>query len=123
MNLDKARYKAEAGFSKRGFVRDPVRSKTGVEGEEEEGLMGLSGRGRASSIGRKLWGVPASERDQKGVFDDPEVDDESLDDWRRSRGSRNVFDSSENLRSASPVDIEDSADNLKWPAGEGWKPL
>ncbi|KAF4615789.1 hypothetical protein D9613_012356 [Agrocybe pediades] len=118
-HLDKARYKAEAGFSKRGFVRDPGRHKTGVEGEEEEGLM-EDGKGRASSVGRMRWGMPGGP--EKDVFDDPEVDDDSVDDWTRSRGSRDVFGEAGEVRSVSPLEIGET-DNLKWPAGEGWKPL
>jgi hypothetical protein len=67
----KARYKAEAGLSRRGFVRDSSRGR-----EDQEGLMPSSG------------------------------EDTSVD---------------------SAVEDEDELykekDNLKWPAGEGWKPL
>ncbi|CAA7263499.1 unnamed protein product [Cyclocybe aegerita] len=109
--LDKARYKAEAGLSRRGFVRDHGgRMRNPLEGEEEEGLMGGEGGGR----GRRR---PRNE--------DPDVDSDEEEAWRRGRGmdedgmkvrtktSPNFFE--------EPEDIE--KDNLKWPAGEGWKPL
>ncbi|KAF8163845.1 hypothetical protein B0H34DRAFT_795489 [Crassisporium funariophilum] len=88
--LDKARYKAEAGFSRRGFVRDVGRHKAGVEGEEEEGLF--HGNGGDAGV------------------DDAEEDDE----WMRGRGRS--WD-------REGGGAKDGDDNLKWPVGEGWKPL
>jgi len=67
----KARYKAEAGLSRRGFVRDSSRGR-----EDQEGLMPSSGEDA---------GVDSAVEDEDGF-------------WKEK-------------------------DNLKWPAGEGWKPL
>ncbi|KIM40807.1 hypothetical protein M413DRAFT_446178 [Hebeloma cylindrosporum] len=133
--LDKARYKAEAGLSRRGFVSGG-RAKSGVEGEEEEGLVrrpgsstsgGRTGRGRKPEV-------------NGNIFDDPGVDSDSFDDhgeggeeWSRSRGMdsspvrqrQNVFDAERDSLGPGQDDglrgVE--KDNLKWPAGEGWKPL
>ena len=67
----RARYKAEAGLSRRGFVRDSSRGR-----EDQEGLMPSSG---------EEAGVDSAAEDEDGF-------------WKEK-------------------------DNLKWPAGEGWKPL
>lgn len=71
--LDKARYKAEAGLSKRGFVRDGSRS--GVEGEEE----GLVDRTEGSVF------------DDTYAFDAP--DSPSSKNWDRDREWRVEKDS------------------------------
>ena len=131
-HLDKARYKAEAGLSKRGFVRDGFRrGKTGSagadgEGEEEatgleDGLEGLMSNGSEGGgkkqIGISRWRVPP---DGGGLLDG-EVDQDS--DWTRSKGMS--LSHGKGRVQDSDVDEEDSLekDNLKWPAGEGWKPL
>jgi hypothetical protein len=132
-HLDKARYKAEAGLSKRGFVRDGLRrgkssGSVGVDGdgdeeenESEDGLEGLmnngSDRGGKKQIGMGRWRVHS----ESGGFDG-EVDQDS--DWTRSEGMAMRHRQRPIHRQDSDGD-EDSTekDNLKWPAGEGWKPL
>jgi hypothetical protein len=138
--LDKARYKAEAGLSRRGFVSGG-RAKTGLEGQEEEGLV-KHGSGRRA---QPQW-TSSRNRDHEGkgdIFDDPDMDSDGLDDdfeegekWMRSRGmnsspvretmrGQNVFDAEEDPLGSSGDDASGGVekDNLKWPAGEGWKPL
>lgn len=145
--LDKARYKAEAGLSRRGFVSGG-RTKVGVEGEEEEGLVrrpgSLTSGGRTSRVrkARPHWtsGNPES---NGNIFDDPDVDSDSPDDnadgdeeWTRSRGmdsspvrqsrrGQDVFAAEEGSLDPGGDDVLRGVekDNLKWPAGEGWKPL
>jgi hypothetical protein len=144
--LDKARYKAEAGLSRRGFVSGG-RAKGGVEGEEEEGLVrrpGSSIRGRTSRArkARPHW-TSGDPEGNGNIFDDPDVDSDSPDDnveggdeWTRSRGmdpsparqsrrGQNTFDAEvSSLGSGSDHALRGvEKDNLKWPAGEGWKPL
>ena len=145
--LDKARYKAEAGLSRRGFVSGG-RAKGGVEGEEEEGLvrrLGSSTNGGGTSrvrTSRPHW-IPGDPKGNGNIFDDPEVDSDSPDEdierseeWTRSRGmesspvrqsrrGQHVFDAEEaSLGPGSDGGIRGvEKDNLKWPAGEGWKPL
>ncbi|KAJ3721990.1 hypothetical protein C8R42DRAFT_669010 [Lentinula raphanica] len=114
-HLDKARYKAEAGLTKRGFVRDhkPLMKPR----EEEEGLMQ---NGRADG-----W-------EQLSVADDDSDEgDESYERVRQhDRKGRSLTNGSMSggtlggwNGSMAPVGIE--KDNLKWPVGEddGWKPL
>jgi len=124
------------------------RAKGGVEGEEEEGLVRRSGsstNGGGTSRVRKSrphW-TPGDPKGNGNIFDDPEVDSDSSDDnvegkeeWARSRGmdsspvrqsrrGQHVFDAEEDsLGHGSDGGLRDvEKDNLKWPAGEGWKPL
>ena len=145
--LDKARYKAEAGLSRRGFVSGG-RAKGGVEGEEEEGLVrrpgSLTGGRRTSRVRKARPHWTSTDPESNGnIFDDPDVDSDSPDEyveggdeWTRSRGmdpspvrqsrrGRNAFDAEESsLGSGSDRVLRGvEKDNLKWPAGEGWKPL
>jgi len=120
------------------------RAKGGVEGEEEEGLVRRpvsSTRGRVRKV-RPHW-TSGDPEGNGNVFDDPDVDSDSPDDnvegdeeWRRSRGM-DPSPARQSRRGQSPFDVEESSlgsgsdrvlrgvekDNLKWPAGEGWKPL
>lgn len=101
--LEKVRYKAEAGLSRRGFVRDAQGGKSGLEGEEEEGLVGTRGRKVRGRWEKNGDGNSAEDSSDAGPAQDtPDVDDG--DDYFRGRPS-----------------VE--KDNLKWPVGEGWKPL
>lgn len=96
--LDAARYKAEAGLSRRGYVHHPHRSPWVEEGEE--GLMARKRNG-------------ADREDGAGVdrgYDGAVTDDEHSSDDERGRRLAAGWDKGTN-------------DNLKWPAGEGWKPL
>jgi len=137
--LEKARYKAEAGLSRRGYMRG-VESVTHTTSGEKERLT-------SSRAG--------DQRDQwkDGYLEDsgaPEVDEDFNDegvyrsdggeDWRyRGRMDRPTKGSgptssdlfgrtSEHQPSQESVEYSASnaileKDNLKWPAGEGWKPL
>jgi len=118
-HLDKARYKAEAGLSKRGFVREGLGHKNsrsgGVDGDGDEleggledGLEGLMGSGVGEKqIKRSRW------RDGDRGYDGDS-------DWTRSEGMDHGLE-----RQYSDEEEENGLekDNLKWPAGEGWKPL
>ncbi|KDR78854.1 hypothetical protein GALMADRAFT_137846 [Galerina marginata CBS 339.88] len=175
--LDKARYKAEAGLSRRGFVRDAGgRAKFGVEGEEEEGLMPMergrrpvgtgtgTGKERERPTVHRRWTSRGDVDGDEGFFDEPQVGDHAEeevdgdeDEWTRSRGMgvdvsaspvrRRLAGGEEDTEEdvfgpASPArrrggggggkEVEKGGrageegmeqDNLKWPAGEGWKPL
>ena len=117
-HLDKARYKAEAGLSKRGFVREGLGHKNsrsgGLDGDGDEleegledgleGLMGGDGGGRKQA-GRRRW------RNGDGGYDGDS-------DWTRSEGMDHGVQ-----RQYSDEEDRLEKDNLKWPAGEGWKPL
>ena len=147
-HLDKARYKAEAGLSKRGFVRREGfrRNKSSGsaggcvdgDGEEEEdgfmedgleGLMNSNGNGNGNhdgggvkkQIGKSRWrDVSAGANAGAGV--DGEVDQDS--DWTRSKGMS--MSRKGRVQDSDGDDEEESSlekDNLKWPVGEGWKPL
>ena len=147
-HLDKARYKAEAGLSKRGFVRREGfrRNKSSGsaggcvdgDGEEEEdgfmedgleGLMNSNGNGNGNhdgggvkkQIGKSRWrDVSAGANAGAGV--DGEVDQDS--DWTRSKGMS--MSRKGRIQDSDGDDEEESSlekDNLKWPVGEGWKPL
>ncbi|KAF8957729.1 hypothetical protein BDZ97DRAFT_1844870 [Flammula alnicola] len=134
--LDKARYKAEAGLSRRGFVRDPARANTWQEGEEKEGLMGESRSRKGAPLmrGRSHWvgsnGDIERDDEDSRIFDDPEVDED--EDWSRSRGmdsspvrrgrQNGLADNRDVFYGEDPISGVEK-DNLKWPAGEGWKPL
>jgi hypothetical protein len=103
LGLDKARYKAEAGLSRRGYV--PGTSVTQRPGglfyeEGKQRLVDRDGgyRGRGGGSVESLDGVGV---DYDG---DADVDAEGgMDDDHPFGG------------------IE--RDDMKWPAGEGWKPL
>jgi hypothetical protein len=86
-HLDRARYKAEAGISWRGYLNHHGLAGKLVGGEGEEGEESL------------INGDEGTPREVKNSSTDGNED--SDDEGRRS--------------------IE--ADNLKWPAGEGWSPL
>ncbi|KAJ4485560.1 hypothetical protein J3R30DRAFT_1374642 [Lentinula aciculospora] len=116
-HLDKARFKAEAGLSKRGFVRDHkslIRPR-----EEEEALMR---DGRADG-----W-------EQQSVEDDDSY--EEIEDYMRNRQgaqedrtprsmSISVGVGGVGSRKGSVPSVGIEKDNLKWPVGEeeGWRPL
>lgn len=116
--LDKARYKAEAGLSRKGYVNHShigdrfgggVGKGRGMWREEgEEGLM--DDYGDEGDVG----GVDADSVDVDSASDDAR--DEDRDGrFRRNRGGGGGG------RGAAEID----QDNLKWPVqeGEGWKPL
>jgi len=130
--FDAARYKAEAGLSRRGFVGGGGR---GLGMQRDEGTQGLMGDDRSWDRGqswdRRRNGLGTGTASGLVANDDAGVDtggpgpasisitdsDSELDDVGRDhRGRRNLgeFDGREYLY---------ERDSLKWPAGEGWKPL
>jgi hypothetical protein len=113
-------------------VRDGFRlgkgSGCGVDGEEEEeedgledGLEGLMNNG-GDGGGKKQIGMSRWRIHPDGGGLDGEVDQDS--DWTRSNGMSMSRGRGRVLQD-SDGDEEDNLakDNLKWPAGEGWKPL
>jgi hypothetical protein len=107
--IDAARYKAEAGLSKRGYVHHAHHSAWVEEGEE-----GLMGRGAGAEAGGK-------EEDEGGVDQDygyggvvTDTDDEPSEEEEKER------DRQRRIKAGWEKGLQD---NLKWPAGEGWKPL
>ncbi|KAE9409290.1 hypothetical protein BT96DRAFT_1012867 [Gymnopus androsaceus JB14] len=109
-HLDKARYKAEAGLSKRGFVRDPAIRRR--RREDEEGLM-------RDGIGD---GWEQSVQDEE--YDD-DVEDEDQYERRTSRMPRSMNTGGIRSREQSTGKVGIEKDHLKWPVaeGEGWRPL
>ncbi|KAJ8520802.1 hypothetical protein ONZ45_g2408 [Pleurotus djamor] len=117
--LDKVRYKAEAGLSRRGFVREGHR----WEGEDEEGLMddGVDRRSRHSSRAADRGGGADDDWDRTGGMDSGAGIDSGGEDYdsplrvrgRKLKGPRDP---------GGPL-LSDEQDNLKLPPGDGWKPL
>ncbi|KAG9220178.1 hypothetical protein CCMSSC00406_0007127 [Pleurotus cornucopiae] len=110
--LDKVRYKAEAGLSRRGFVRE----RGWREGEDEQGLMGGTRSGQrdspSDSDGWERIG---------GMDGGPDVDS-------GDEGSNTTNGNDERGRRLNgPRDpgqpLFSEKDNLKLPPGDGWKPL
>ena len=118
-------------------MRDGLRTRSknsgsvGVDGdrdEEEDGLedgleglmaSGSDGRGGKKQIGRSRWDGSGGDRGYDG-----EVDQDS--DWTRSEGMSMALDPrGRGHQRYSDRDEDDGLekDNLKWPVGEGWKPL
>ena len=97
--LDAVRYKAEAGISRRGYVSHAhIGPGAKWRDEGEEGLMEDS-----------RWATATVDQD---AYTDPVTDDEpGLWDGRDDRVYR------------GRPRAEFVADNLKWPAGEGWTQL
>ncbi|TFK35288.1 hypothetical protein BDQ12DRAFT_737708 [Crucibulum laeve] len=118
--FDKARYKAEAGLSRRGFVREGHGRRAG----DKEGLMDDElRRGDDNGVGMD------DDSDGPGVDQDDDEDERWREDRERGRG-RAFADQRE--RGGDDFWIRDhkaqggvvqEKDNLKWPAGEGWAPL
>lgn len=103
--LDAVRYKAEAGFSRRGYVHH---SQLGGARWREEGEQGLMTDTR--------WGAANVNQAPDSA---PTTDDEpsSSEDQGARRAALTAT-------SITPYrDFLTESDNLKWPMGEGWKPL
>lgn len=102
--LDAVRYKAEAGISRRGYIHH---TQLGGARWREEGEQGLMADTR--------WGLAAANVNQD-PDSAPTTDDEpsSAEDQGSRRSTTRV----------TPYrDLLTESDNLKWPMGEGWKPL
>ncbi|KJA17105.1 hypothetical protein HYPSUDRAFT_90920 [Hypholoma sublateritium FD-334 SS-4] len=137
--LDSARYKAEAGLARRGFVPG--------SGAGEEGAALISGHTHTHAHGSGAQGHALRQTHRRAPSDDaPGVDgassastsdddDGAVDDaWRRARGmdvrafprrerpDSDVFADGAGGVYAGPPGAGEQ-DNLKWPAGEGWRPL
>lgn len=128
--LDAARYKAEAGISRRGYV--PHANASPFHEESEDRLVTSS----ASSITENSTGL-SIESDDGGLGQDVSIlDDEPegsksrsgeswdgkrWDDSGRTRSfGGSGFDGDER-KPRRPWEVE--RDEMKWPTGEGWKPL
>lgn len=125
--LDAARYKAEAGLSRRGYVPHAQRSLFHDEGAERlvsepSTITEDSTGGGASSI---------ADSDEAGFGHDTPTAEE--DDFGAQRWNGRGWDDHGRVRSSSegrlkkgpvrPWEVE--RDEMKWPVGpdEGWKPL
>jgi hypothetical protein len=100
--LDKARYKAEAGLSRKGYVNHSTYGK-GMWEEGEQGLIGnREDQDQDQGEGRYSYGREVSDED------------------REEGGGSRVR--GEGRGEFKVLDL-DTADDLKWPVGEGWRPL
>ncbi|KAG1808155.1 hypothetical protein EV424DRAFT_1646874 [Suillus variegatus] len=99
--LDAARYKAEAGLSRRGFVHHSHAPARWME-EGEQGLM-----------------TDTHREDDDGAHVDRDPNTESPTDDEPSSGE----DLERMKNSGVHRDFLKEKDNLKWPVGEGWRPL
>jgi len=106
-----ARYKAEAGLSRRGYVHHA--SGSGWVEEGEVGLIGVD-RGRRGGTTRGENGAGGDGDGNGGAGVDYGYGGQMITDTDTSGD-----DDDERGR----VRDEWEKDNLKWPAGEGWKPL
>ncbi|KAH7925060.1 hypothetical protein BV22DRAFT_1119794 [Leucogyrophana mollusca] len=98
--FDVARYKAEAGLTRRGYVNHSQLGGPGARWMEE---------GEERLMVDSRWAAAGVDRDPHPA---PDTDDSSGDE--RASNAKN---------GAVLPDYLKQADNLKWPAGEGWKPL
>ena len=125
--LDAARYKAEAGFSRRGFV--PHRNASLFHEEGEERLVASETN---SLNGDHLSGLSIDSDD--GLGQDNEMDgsgdEKGMRRWGEKGGFGNEWErrgrsasEGEELRKGKMKPWEVERDDMKWPAGEGWKPL
>ncbi|KAG1772920.1 hypothetical protein EV702DRAFT_976478 [Suillus placidus] len=99
--LDAARYKAEAGLTRRGFVHHSHAPARWME-EGEQGLM-----------------TDTHQEDDDGAHVDHDPYTESPTDDEPSSAE----DLERMKNSGVHRDFLKETDNLKWPAGEGWRPL
>lgn len=127
--LDVARYKAEAGLSRRGFVNHGDSSLWHEEGEDHLVASG------SSSVREDSTGDPSVDSDDGGLGQDLSALDVSANnDALNQRRDTGVFDSRGRSASAGRASVDVNSpkprrpwevprDEMKWPAGEGWKPL
>jgi hypothetical protein len=130
--LEAARYKAEAGLSRRGFVSHG--NKSFLHEDAEDRLV----RSSASSVADSSTGVVSIDSDDGGLGQDInslDISDENENGLRNgSRWDGRRWDDTGRLRSSSggtlgmengkprrPWEVE--RDEMKWPVGEGWRPL
>ncbi|KAF9226021.1 hypothetical protein BS17DRAFT_806980 [Gyrodon lividus] len=98
--LEAVRYKAEAGISRRGYVNHAQLGGTWWREDGKERLVSGT-RWAAANIDCDPYSEPTTD-------DEPSSGDD-YDQRQKSGGSHR--------------DFLTEVDNLKWPAGEGWKPL
>ncbi|TBU57117.1 hypothetical protein BD310DRAFT_930036 [Dichomitus squalens] len=117
--LDAARYKAEGAFSKRGFVQRGPRGPGWMREDGEARLMDDVDDGEATSPGLDVDDADSS-LDQDGAGDRERVEDRARR-WQRGGVDVALVDREDGARGGRRMVVE--RDDLKWPAGEGWKPL
>ncbi|CAL1708402.1 unnamed protein product [Somion occarium] len=138
--LDAARYKAEAGLSKRGFVNHSQQRWLRRDGEEP--LMDEPEPAPANGwADRRVFDDDGDEdfeeferveredrdghgrREESGTSADEEKEGRSTGKSRRNGTQKDL--GGKRVREGSPRGREwlYERDDLKWPAGEGWKPL
>ncbi|KAI0341304.1 hypothetical protein BDW22DRAFT_1358787 [Trametopsis cervina] len=130
--IEAARYKAEAGLSKRGYV--PHSNASLFHEDVEERLVSS----RASSVTDVTSGVSVDSDDgglgqDVSILDIDDRNDSSVrttaqrwdgrkwDDTGRLRSSSGGALPSEERKPRRAWDVE--RDEMKWPTGEGWRPL
>ena len=109
--LDTARYKAEGAFSRRGFVQHGAGGPRWMREEGERGLMD------------DVEGSPGPDEDADSSLDhDPDGDsvEERARRWQEGGVDVAVVGREEGKGGKRMV-LE--RDDLKWPAGDGWRPL
>ncbi|KAK1220654.1 hypothetical protein PQX77_016610 [Marasmius sp. AFHP31] len=129
--LDKARFKAEAGLSKRGFI---VNSKTSRRKEDQEGLMSGEDRDMEDGDSKNPYRQGRRSRDRMRTVSDSGVSgwednvvysdssDDAHDDIVHNRGWGKDQGTIRSRRVGSAPDHDHLAadkDHLKWPVGEG----
>lgn len=119
--LDAARYKAEAGLSRRGYVNHPRESLFHEEGEDL--LMppsdGVVEHSTGNSISDDGLGQDTTAVGENGEARRWNGNDEPWDEGRRGRSAS----AGGELRKERMKPWEVERDEMKWPVGEGWKPL
>ncbi|GLB39487.1 hypothetical protein LshimejAT787_0606490 [Lyophyllum shimeji] len=103
--LEKARYKAEAGLSRRGYIRDQRSRSRGREDKEELLVVGAGAYGDGYG-------------DAEDLYEPPSVDGLSLE------GSEESEEGGVLGGRGRQVEVGER-DGMKWPVGEGegWRPL
>ncbi|RPD55623.1 hypothetical protein L226DRAFT_537099 [Lentinus tigrinus ALCF2SS1-7] len=111
--LDTARFKAEGAFSRRGFVQHGAGGPRWMRSEGERGLMD------------DVEGSPGPDDDADSSLDH-DADQDSVEErarrWREGGVDVAVVEREEG-RPGSGRKMVLERDDLKWPAGDGWKPL
>ncbi len=126
--LDAARYKAEAGLSRRGYVNYGNSSLWREEGEERL----VSAEPEADGVGEdSTGGMSMDGSDEGGLGQDTGGAGGSDESSERQNGSswdergrgRSASASGSEARKGRMKPWEVERDEMKWPVGEGWKPL
>jgi hypothetical protein len=113
--FEKARYKAEAGLSRRGFVQG--------NGSSASSSSALGGLRRSGSTGRSQRS--GDREDREGLLGTTEYSDEDAEDGMVGPSVDDSDGSDEGCARKEREMVVGERDDLKWPVGpgEGWKML